>query len=167
MHQELQAKLAMTLPALFQHGDAAKLSLIVGMITLDRSEGEFLLVMVICVPVHGCLSHTHVQMPCILTALLLHSACVVQHCSHNSDIRHCRCLHRPLLVTAVAYIGKVQCVAHTLHKQIGVLAATDEATQQSVDEASSQSVEGASPQSVRARQVNKKRHRCDQFAACK
>ncbi len=45
MHQELQANLAMTLPALFQHGDAAKLSFIVGMITLDKSEGELLLVM--------------------------------------------------------------------------------------------------------------------------
>lgn len=57
MHQELQAKLAMTLPALFQHGDAAKLSFIVWMITLDRSEGELLLVMVMSIPVHGCLSH--------------------------------------------------------------------------------------------------------------
>ncbi len=167
MHQELQAKLAMTLPALFQHGDAARLSFIVGMITVDRSEGELLLVMVMSIPVHGCLSHAHIQMPCILTALLLHSACVVQHCSHNSDMRHCRCLHQPLFITAVAYIGKVRRVAHTLHRQTGVLAATDEATQQSVDEASSQSVDGTSPQSVRARQIKKKRHRCDQFAACK
>lgn len=69
--------------------------------------------------------------------------------------------------TAVARCGKVQCVAHTLHRQIGVLAATDEANPHSVDESSSQSVDGANPQSVRARQVNKKRHRCDRFAACK
>ncbi|DBA82170.1 TPA: hypothetical protein ACH3X1_007156 [Trebouxia sp. C0004] len=40
--QELQAKLAMKLPALFQHGHASNVSFIVGVITLDRSEGELL-----------------------------------------------------------------------------------------------------------------------------
>ena len=79
------------------------------------------------------------------------------------------------LVTAVAYIGKVQCGAHTLHRQFSVLTAMDEASSQSVDEAgphsvdeaSPQAVDKASPQSVRARQIKKKTHRCDQFAACK
>ena len=70
------------------------------------------------------------------------------------------------LVTAVAYIGKVQYGAH-IHRQFGVLTEMDEASPQSVDEASPQSVDKASPQSVRARQVNEKRRRYDQCAACK
>ena len=113
MHQELQANLAMTLPTLFQHGDAAKLSFIVGVITLDRSEGELLLVMVMNMPVHGCLSRTHVQMPCILTAFLLHSACMFQHCSHNSDVRHCRCLQRPIFFPLLLHVVARYNVLHT------------------------------------------------------
>ena len=62
------------------------------------------------------------------------------------------------LVTAVAYIGKVQYGAH-IQRQFGVLTEMDEASPQSVDE--------ASPQSVRARQVNEKTRRYDQCAACK
>jgi len=110
MHQELQANLAMTLPALFQHGDAVRLSFIVGMIMLDRSEGELLLVMVMSMPVHGC---THVQTPCVLTALMLHSACVFQHCSHNSDTTHCNSLHRPIVLTLLLHILARYNVLHT------------------------------------------------------
>ncbi len=113
MHQELQAKLAMTLPALFQHGDAAKLSSVVGMITLDRSEGELLLVMVMSMPVHGCLSHTHVQTPCMSTVLLLHSACVFQHCFHNSDTRHCSSFHWSLVLSLLLHILARYNVLHT------------------------------------------------------
>jgi len=103
VHQELQAKLAMTLTALFQHGDAARLSFIVGVITLDRSEGELLLVMVMNMPVHSCLCHIHVQTPCMLTALLPHCVCVFHQCFHESVMRHCRCLHPPHVLSLLLH----------------------------------------------------------------